>query len=77
VIERRAGALAVRFPDDMLFAVGSSQLSKPATVRLQEVARVLRKSPMAQVVVAGYTDSTGSPIYNQELSRKRAEAVRT
>lgn len=77
VIERRAGALVVRFPDDMLFAVGSSQLSKPATVRLQEVARVLRNTPKAQVVVAGYTDSTGDRLYNQELSRKRAEAVRT
>ena len=77
MIERRAGALVVRFPEDMLFAVGSSQLTRPATVRLQEVARVLRNSPKAQIVVAGYTDSTGSPLYNQELSRKRAESVRT
>jgi len=77
VIERRAGALVVRFPDDMLFAVDSSQLTKPATVRLQEVARVLRNSPKAQIVVAGYTDSTGTSLYNQELSRKRAETVRT
>ena len=77
VIERRAGALVVRFPDEMLFAVGSAELSKPATVRLQEVARVLRDTPKAQVVVAGYTDSTGDRLYNQELSRKRAEAVRT
>ena len=46
-------------------------------MRLQEVARVLRNAPTAQVVVAGYTDSTGSPLHNQELSRKRAEAVRT
>jgi len=77
VIERRAGALVVRFPDDMLFGVGSSQLSTPAKGRLQEVARVLRNIPKAQVVVAGYTDSTGERLYNQKLSRKRAEAVRT
>ena len=77
VIERRSGALVVRFPDDMLFPVGSAQLSKPATVRLQEVARVLRNTPKAQVLVAGYTDSTGDASYNRELSRKRAEAVRT
>jgi putative exosortase-associated protein (TIGR04073 family) len=76
VVERRAGALVVRFPDDMLFPVGSAQLSKPAQVRLQEVARVLRNTPKAQVLVAGYTDSTGAQAYNQELSRKRAEAVR-
>jgi putative exosortase-associated protein (TIGR04073 family) len=77
VVERRAGALVVRFPDDMLFPVGSAQLSKPAQVRLQEVGRVLRNTPKAQVLVAGYTDSTGAQAYNQELSRKRAEAVRT
>jgi putative exosortase-associated protein (TIGR04073 family) len=77
VIERRSGALVVRFPDDLLFPVGSAQLSKPATVRLQEVARVLRNTPKAQILIAGYTDSTGGESYNQELSRKRAEAVRT
>lgn len=77
VVERRAGALVVRFPDDMLFPVGSAELSKGAAVRLQEVARILRNTPKAQVVVAGYTDSTGTASYNQELSRRRAEAVRT
>jgi putative exosortase-associated protein (TIGR04073 family) len=77
VIERRAGALVVRFPDEMLFAVGSSELSTSAKERLQEVAKVLRNTPMAQVVVAGYTDSTGSSLANQELSRQRAYAVRT
>jgi len=76
-IERRSGALVVRFPDDMLFAVGSSTLSKSATLRLQEVAKVLRNAPEAQVVVAGYTDSMGDPNYNQQLSKKRAEVVRT
>jgi putative exosortase-associated protein (TIGR04073 family) len=77
VVERRAGALVVRFPDDMLFPVGSDQLSRGATTRLQEVARILRNTPKAQVVVAGYTDSTGTASYNQELSRRRAETVRT
>ena len=38
---------------------------------------MLRNTPKVQVLVAGYTDSTGDAGYNQELSRKRAEAVRT
>jgi putative exosortase-associated protein (TIGR04073 family) len=77
VIERRSGALVVRFPDDVLFPVGSAELSRSAMVRLQEVARVLRNTPKAQILVAGYTDSTGTASYNRELSRRRAEAVRT
>jgi len=76
VVERRAGALVVRFPEDLLFAVDSAKLSRSAAARLQEVARVIRANPGAQVVVAGYTDSTGNPLYNQDLSGKRAAAVR-
>jgi putative exosortase-associated protein (TIGR04073 family) len=77
VIERRAGALVVRFPEDMLFAIDSAELSRSATARLREIACVIRENPDAQVVVAGYTDSTGDSLYNQELSRKRADAVRS
>jgi putative exosortase-associated protein (TIGR04073 family) len=76
VVERRAGALVVRFPEDMLFAIDSAELSRAAAARLQEVARVIRENPGAQVVVAGYTDSTGDSLYNQDLSRRRANAVR-
>ena len=76
VVERRAGALVVRFPEDLLFAVDSAKLSRAAAARLREVARVIRANPGAQVVVAGYSDSTGDSLYNQDLSRKRADAVR-
>jgi putative exosortase-associated protein (TIGR04073 family) len=76
VVERRAGALVVRFPNDLLFALGSAELSPKATARLAKVAPVLRSNPDAPVVVAGYTDATGTPDYNQQLSRKRAAAVR-
>jgi len=76
VVERRAGALVVSFPNDLLFALDSSELSQRATARLAKVAPVLRSNPDAPVLVAGYTDATGTPDYNQQLSRKRAEAVR-
>jgi putative exosortase-associated protein (TIGR04073 family) len=76
VVVRRAGALVVSFPNELLFALDSAQLSQAATSRLREVASVLRDSPEAPVVVAGHTDSTGDPAYNQQLSQKRATAVR-
>jgi putative exosortase-associated protein (TIGR04073 family) len=75
-VERRAGALVVRFPGDALFAVGSAELSSAARARFQEVGRILRANPEARVVVAGFTDSTGDVRANQRLSLARAAAVR-
>jgi len=75
VVTRRAGALVVGFPNDMLFNVNSAELSPAAKARLREVAQVIRDNRDAQIAVAGYTDSTGDPSYNQGLSVKRAAAV--
>ena len=76
VVERRAGALRVRFPEDMLFAVGSAELTKAAAARLRDVARVLRASPDAPIAISGHTDTTGDELFNRDLSLRRAVAVR-
>jgi putative exosortase-associated protein (TIGR04073 family) len=75
-VERRAGALIVRFPENTLFAFDSANLTPAAAAHFREAARVLRENPDASIVIAGYTDSTGDSGYNQELSLRRAEAVR-
>jgi putative exosortase-associated protein (TIGR04073 family) len=77
VVSRRAGALIVSFPNDMLFDLNSSELSPGASARLREVAKVVRGNADAQIAVAGYTDSSGDPSYNQGLSVKRAAVVRS
>lgn len=41
-----------------------------------EAAAAARSAPNATVVVAGHTDTTGSPQYNQTLSMRRANTVR-
>jgi outer membrane protein OmpA-like peptidoglycan-associated protein len=41
------------------------------------VADVLLRYPETTIVVEGHTDSRGSEAYNQVLSEKRAQAVRT
>lgn len=76
IVERRAGALVVSFPRDMLFAFDSAELSAAATARLQKVAKVLRDSPEGPIIVTGHTDSMGHPVYNEKLSQKRAKVVR-
>lgn len=61
---------------DVLFDTGKYTL-KPATqVSLAKVATILQLYPGLRVQVEGYTDSTGSPAFNQRLSENRADAVR-
>lgn len=43
---------------------------------LDEAIGILRQEGAAAVVAEGYTDSVGSPAYNQTLSERRAESVR-
>ncbi|HSU20000.1 MAG TPA: OmpA family protein, partial [Acidobacteriaceae bacterium] len=62
--------------NDVLFDTGKYTL-KPATqVSLAKVATILQLYPGLRVQVEGYTDSTGSPAFNQKLSENRADAVR-
>jgi putative exosortase-associated protein (TIGR04073 family) len=74
-VERRRGALVVRFPDDLLFDVGSARLTPGAKRKLSELAGVLQRHPETRIAVAGYTDSVGSPASNERLSDARARVV--
>lgn len=60
-----------------MFASGKHTLLPSARSRLGQVAEALLKDEAEAIdVVEGHTDLTGTPAANQELSRKRAEAVR-
>lgn len=61
---------------DVLFDTDKAQL-KPGGVReVQKLAEVLRQNPRRTIAIEGFTDSRGSESYNQELSERRANAVR-
>lgn len=64
-------------PSDITFAVDSSDIKSPFYRALNSVALVLKKYNKTMVKIAGYTDSTGSPEHNQELSERRAQSVAT
>ena len=72
---RRRGALAVQFPGDLLFATGSTRLNTAAQGRLGDVSRVLKDHPETVVEVLGFSDATGRPEANVQLSAQRASAV--
>ncbi len=76
-VTRYRGALVVRFPDQLLFGYGSTELTPGATDRLDRVAAALNDFDGSSVSVRGFSDSSGgSEAGNLALSRKRAQVVR-
>ena len=61
---------------DVLFGTGQSTLTPDGMRSAQKLADVLKQNTARTVLVEGFTDSTGSAALNQELSSRRAAAVR-
>lgn len=61
---------------DVLFRTNKAQLESGGMRNVQKLADFLNRYPQHKVLVEGFTDSTGSDSYNQELSDRRANAVR-
>jgi outer membrane protein OmpA-like peptidoglycan-associated protein len=61
---------------DVLFKTGSAELLAGARERLAKVSGIVLAYPSLRLAVEGHTDSVGTDDYNQQLSEKRAEAVR-
>jgi len=58
------------------FDTGSSRLTANAKVILNQVADSLAGVPAMRVEIGGHTDAQGSDAYNQQLSERRAQAVK-
>lgn len=72
----KARSTTVDLSSDVLFAVDSATLSKAALGRLKEVAAEINAEKAAGgIAIVGHTDSTGSSSHNDDLSRRRAQAV--
>lgn len=68
--------LLVRFNSNVLFEVDSAIVGGSGRTAVRQVADVLVEHPKTAVIVQGHTDSTGSEVHNEELSQRRAAAVR-
>ena len=60
----------------LLFDTGKNTLKAGAKSTLTKIAEQLKSNPDAKISVEGHTDSVGTAEKNQELSQKRADAVR-
>jgi outer membrane protein OmpA-like peptidoglycan-associated protein len=62
---------------DVLFDTGRAELNPGAGRKLDQLAQFLSEHPDRRVQIDGFTDSVGSDSYNEDLSRRRADAVKT
>lgn len=62
--------------EDIHFEFDKSTLSKEARDALKRVITQLKENPKIRMQVAGYTSQSGTEIYNQGLSERRAQAVK-
>ncbi len=62
---------------DVLFTSGKADLKTSAAGNLNKLASFLAAYPDRTVMVEGYTDSVGSDDYNQGLSQRRADGVKS
>jgi outer membrane protein OmpA-like peptidoglycan-associated protein len=61
---------------DVLFDTGRASLNPGAALKLDRLAAFLNEHPDRRVQIEGFTDSVGGDAYNQDLSERRAEAVK-
>jgi outer membrane protein OmpA-like peptidoglycan-associated protein len=76
-VKKEQDAIILTFKSDLLFNVNSATINPGAfgSGEISRVAQIMNKYPDTTIKVIGYTDSTGSEAYNQQLSQQRAISV--
>ncbi len=74
---RTEDGILVQLKSDLLFRTDSAVLKPEAIDQLSALGDIIAKYPQDRIRVEGYADSTGNARHNEELSQRRAEAVRT
>jgi len=62
---------------DVLFTSGRADLKPAAADNLNKLVAFLDKYPDRSVAIQGYTDSVGTEDFNQKLSERRADSVKS
>lgn len=74
-VTNREDSLNLRLPAESSFKVSSAVLNSGFYGPLNSIADIMNRYPETKIQVVGYTDSTGDPNYNLNLSLQRAQSV--
>lgn len=76
-VEETETEVKIELPGDVLFDFDKADIRADAEPVLQKVAEIIKKYRSPIVRVEGHTDAKGSDSYNQRLSERRAESVKS
>jgi outer membrane protein OmpA-like peptidoglycan-associated protein len=79
-VDRHDSALAFvnqELKEGIQFRTGSAEIPTDTRATLGKLAELLKQDPEQKLKLDGFADNTGTTQFNQSLSEKRAEAVRT
>jgi len=75
-VKETATEIRIDLAADVLFDFDKSNLLPKARQTLHQAAEMIRDKAKGAVRIEGYTDAKGSDSYNQNLSERRASAVK-
>src|SRR6266481_2057795 len=61
---------------DVLFELGKYALNTDAQLKLAKLSGIIQAHPGLNLTIEGYTDNTGTPEFNMQLSQQRSDTVR-
>ena len=76
-VTREGEGIIVKFDSGILFDVNKTALKGAARTNLDGLATSLNNNPQTNILIVGHTDNTGGVQLNQDLSVRRAEAVKS
>ncbi len=75
-VKKTEHGLLVQMKNDILFDTNSDSVKPAGVTNLSQMGDILAKYSDDRVQIQGHTDSSGDDKYNQQLSERRAAAVK-
>lgn len=76
VVVEKLKPCSVELTSTVRFSINSAEITNEEMVNVYNIAQWMKNNPDYKVIVTGYADKeTGTPEFNEKLSRSRADAV--